>query len=53
MEHPTTTNTNRSSHIQEMIMGGYTDQQILELHPEISQTDLDNAKQELLNSNNQ
>jgi hypothetical protein len=52
MEHPTTTATTRTPHIQEMIMGGYTDQQILELHPEISQTDLDTAKQELLNSNN-
>jgi hypothetical protein len=53
MEHPTTTTATKTPHIQEMIMGGYTDTQILQLHPEITQTDIDSAKQELLNSNNQ
>jgi len=50
-EHPVTTAENRSSHIQEMIMEGLTDQQILDLHSEISQSDIDTAKQELLDSN--
>jgi len=49
LEHPVTTVENRSSHIQEMIMEGYTDQQMLELHPEITQADIDTAKQDLLN----
>jgi len=53
IEHPVTTVENRSSHIQEMIMEGLTDQQILDLHPEISSSDIDTAKQELLNSNNE
>ena len=53
LEHPVTTAENRSSHIQEMIMQGLTDQQILDLHSEISQADIDTAKQELLNSNNE
>jgi len=49
LEHPVTTEVNRSNHIQEMIMEGLTDQQILDLHPEISQADIDAAKQQLLN----
>jgi hypothetical protein len=49
MSHPTTTPVNRTTHIQEMIMQGYTDQQMLDLHPEISQADIDSAKQQLLN----
>jgi hypothetical protein len=53
MEHPTTTAADRTPHIQEMIMGGYTDAQILQLHSEISQADIDAAKQQLLNSNNE
>jgi predicted outer membrane protein len=36
-----------------MIMDGYTDQQILQIHSEISQADIDAAKQQLLNSNNE
>ena len=51
MIHPVTTQQNRQPHINEMIMEGYTDNQILETHPEINQTDIDNAKQALLNSN--
>ena len=52
MEHPVTTAQTRIPHINEMIMGGYTDTQILQLHPEITQADIDSAKQQLLNSNN-
>lgn len=49
MEHPVTiTGANRTQHIQEMIMEGYTDEQILGLHPEINQADIDTAKQALL-----
>ena len=53
LEHPTTTATDRSPHIQQMIMDGYTDQQMLDLHPEITQADIDQAKQDLLDQNNQ
>tara|TARA_B110000285_G_scaffold149182_1_gene166512 strand:+ start:340 stop:1854 length:1515 start_codon:yes stop_codon:yes gene_type:complete len=49
MEHPITTPENRQSHIKEMVMEGLTDQQILDLHSEISQGDIDLAKQELIN----
>ena len=51
--HPLTNPENRSKHIQEMIMQGYTDQQMLDLHSEISQLDIDTAKRALLNLNNQ
>ena len=49
MEHPTQTEETKIPHIQEMVMEGYTDQQILDLHPEITQADIDSAKQNLLN----
>ena len=52
-EHPVTTTADRPAHIQQMIMEGYTDQQILQIHPEISQADIDAAKQQLLNTNNE
>jgi hypothetical protein len=39
----------RSKHIQDMIMEGFTDQQILDMHPEITQDDINTAKRELLN----
>lgn len=51
MQHATTTPENRSQHIQEMIMQGLTDQQILDLHPEIAQADIETAKRELLELN--
>lgn len=51
--HDTTTDANRAQHIQEMIMQGLTDQQILDLHPEIVQQDIESAKQLLLNLNNE
>jgi hypothetical protein len=49
MVHPVTTPENRTEHIQTMIMEGYTDTQILAIHPEIVQADIDAAKQQLLN----
>jgi hypothetical protein len=52
MTHPVTTEITRTKHIQEMIMQGYTDQQMLDLHPEITQADITAAKQELLNLGN-
>jgi hypothetical protein len=48
LQHPVTTEANRSEHIKTMIMEGFTDPQILAMHPEISQADIDSAKQELL-----
>lgn len=38
----------RTEHIQEMVMQGYTDAQILSMHPEIAQSDIESAKQQLL-----
>jgi hypothetical protein len=51
MNHPVTTEDNRGSHIQEMIMEGYEDDEILDIHPEITQADITAAKQQLLNLN--
>jgi len=51
--HPVTTAENREEHIKTMIMEGLTDKQILEMHSEITQADIDYAKQELLDSNNE
>jgi hypothetical protein len=53
LTHDTTTPLTRTAHIQEMIMDGLSDQQMLNLHPEITQEDIDSAKQELLDSNNE
>jgi hypothetical protein len=47
--HPETTAANRQQHIQEMIMEGYEDAEILDIHPEITQADILAAKQALLN----
>jgi len=47
-EHATTTPENRAEHIQQMIMDGYTDSQILQIHPEITQSDITEAKRLLL-----
>ena len=49
LDHPATTLENRSEHIQAMIMEGLTDQEILNIHSEISQADINTAKQQLLN----
>lgn len=51
-EHPVTTPANRTEHIQEMIMEGYTDEQMLGLHPEITQEDIQVAKQALVDQEN-
>ena len=50
VDHATTTPANRSEHIQQMIMDGYTDEQILEIHSEITTADIASAKQALLDS---
>ena len=42
---------NKTTHIQDMIMQGYEDLEILDLHTELSQTDITTAKQALLNLN--
>jgi hypothetical protein len=52
MEHPVTTEANREAHIREMIMEGYTDQDILNRHPEINQQDIVRTKANLLNDPN-
>ena len=52
MEHPVTDEINRVPHIQEMIMNGLSDQEMLDLHPEISQADIDEAKAKLLEQDN-
>ena len=49
--HAETTPETRTPHIQQMIMDGLTDQQMLDLHPEITQADIDAAKQNLLETN--
>ncbi len=51
-EHPVTTPANRTEHIQTMIMEGYTDEQMLGLHPEITQEDIQVAKQALVDQEN-
>jgi len=48
-QHATTTPENRQSHIQDMIMEGYTDEEILQIHIEINQADIRSAKEALLN----
>jgi hypothetical protein len=42
--HPTTTSENRADHIREMLGGGYSDVEILNIHPEISQEDINRAR---------
>ena len=53
MQHPTQTAATKTPHIQEMIMEGYTDQQILQLHPELNQQDIQAAKEDLLDAGTQ
>jgi hypothetical protein len=38
----------RTLHIQAMIMEGFSDAEMLRLHPEITQADIDSARQQLL-----
>jgi len=52
LEHNVTTPANRTQHIQDMIMEGYTDAQMLELHQEITQEDIQVAKQALVDQDN-
>jgi hypothetical protein len=51
-DHPTTTPENRQEHIQTMIMDGYTDAEILRIHPEITSADILSAKADLLEVDN-
>lgn len=51
--HETTTPENRQQHIQDMIMEGYEDDEILDIHPEITAADILAAKRALLNINNE
>ena len=51
MEHPTVTEETKQPHIEAMIMEGMTDEQMLQLHPELTQADLDEAKAKLLENN--
>tara|TARA_R100001086_G_scaffold92683_2_gene45986 strand:- start:37 stop:1566 length:1530 start_codon:yes stop_codon:yes gene_type:complete len=48
LQHDTVTEETKQPHIEAMIMEGMTDKQMLELHPELTQTDLDEAKAKLL-----
>lgn len=48
MPHPETTPDTQIDHIQEMIMQGYTDTQMLAIHAELTQADINTAKQQLL-----
>lgn len=43
------TEENKTTHIQDMIMQGYEDDEILDLHTELTQQDITTAKQALLN----
>ena len=50
MIHPVTTAETRTDHIKEMITQGYTNERMLNTHPEISQADIDTALAEMDNS---
>jgi len=53
-EHPSlagVSEEDKLKHIQDMIMEGYEDDEILDLHPEVSQADITAAKTALLNLN--
>ena len=51
LEHDPVTAETKQPHIEAMIMEGMTDKQMLELHPELTQEDLDEAKAKLLEKN--
>ena len=51
LTHETVTTETKQPHIEAMIMEGMTDAQMLELHPELTQADLDEAKAKLLENN--
>jgi hypothetical protein len=50
-DHPTTTDENRSAHIQSMLMEGYSNEQILAMHPEITLQDIVDAGADAARSN--
>ncbi len=50
-EHPSTDRTNREPHIHKMIMDGLSDQQMLDLHPEMTEADIQSAKKTLVEGN--
>jgi hypothetical protein len=50
-DHPTTTPENRSQHIQGMLMEGYTNDEILAIHPEITLADIIAAGADAARSN--
>ena len=47
MDHPVTDEINRVPHIMRMIDEGFTDERMLEIHPEISQEDIDEARKQM------
>ena len=51
LQHDPVTAETKQPHIEAMIMEGMTDKQMLELHPELTQADLDEAKAKLLENN--
>ena len=51
LEHDPVTEESKQPHIEAMIMEGMTDKQMLDLHPELTQADLDEAKAKLLENN--
>lgn len=50
-DHPTTTAANRSEHIQTMLMEGYSNDEILAIHPEITLADIVAAGADAARSN--
>jgi hypothetical protein len=52
MSHPTLTVDTMMPHIQQMVMEGYSDQGILDLHPEVTSADIARAKNQLLTEEN-
>jgi len=47
MEHPETTQENRQEHIISMIQEGLSDERMLQLHPEMIQSDIDAARRSI------
>ena len=47
MDHPETDEINRVPNIMRMIDEGFTDERMLEIHPEISQEDIDEARKQM------
>jgi len=47
MQHPVTNQENRREHIVSMIQEGLTDERMLQLHPEMIQSDIDGARRSI------